>query len=251
MSRDLQEHCPGHGEAGSLKEVGSRFKQTRLFEIEPPSAFQGTVSLLKRLNYETAPCNGRYILAKYLRYNKNAFIVVAPHEDYAKYERIRSVVMDVEKFNDVIVGLNKAYEKLSTRERKVTKRVTLKLLKDVITAFGWHADETETSRHEALERSTSSYDELHIENLLKWLCNTWPNHPDLYKYAEIVASDYRWFQAEFGRRAYAYRSRKRELRGHLRLECDRLLSQQKLGRLVTTANQIHNYFVVTYRIPIG
>jgi len=242
--KDRVPHGPpeSHNEPSN---ISTRFRQTRLFEIEPQSAFQGVLSLLKRLHYQVEPCEDKYILAKHLTYDKNVFIVVAPHEEYANYERVRSIVIDLQNFVDVIVNLNRAYEKLSARSRRVPKRVTLKLLRDVITAFGWHVYETESSRHTALERSTNSYDELHIENLLRWLRNTWSDHKMLRKYAEIAASDYRWFQTEFGRRAYAYRSRKRELKANLRTEFDRLLSQ---GKLVTNINQIHNYFVVKYRI---
>jgi hypothetical protein len=186
-----------------------------------------------------------------LEYDKNIFIIVAPHEEYAKYEKVRSIVIDIQKYIEIFEELNGAYEKIWARERKVPKKVTLKLLRDVITAFGWHAYKTESIRHTALERSTNSYDELHIQYLLRWLRNTWPNHPTLRKYAKIAANDYQWFQAEFGTKAYAYRSRKRELKENLRMEFNRLLSQQRLGRLVTTINQIHNYFVLTYRIPKG
>lgn len=221
--------------------------QTRLVEIDPRLAFQGIVDLLRRRRYQVEPCEGKYILAKHLKYDRNIFIVVASHKEYAKYEKVRSVVIDVQKYVEIFEELNRAYEKIWAREKRLAKQFDpQRLLRDVITAFGWHAYKTESIRHTALERSTNSYDELHIENLLRLLRNTWRYHVNRRKYLQIVENDYLWFQAEFGRRAYAYRSRKRELKENLRMELNRLLSERRLGRLMANINRIHNYFVLTY-----
>jgi len=110
--------CVPHGPPESHNEpsdISTKFRQTRLFEIESRSAFQGVVNFLKTHNYQTESCEGKYVLAKHLKYDKNVFVVVAPHEEYVNYERVRSIVIDLQKFIDVIFNLNRAYEKLLAR----------------------------------------------------------------------------------------------------------------------------------------
>lgn len=121
---------------------------------------------------------------------------------------------------------------------------TTELATYVITAFGWHAAETEEIRHTALDFAGAFHGEEHILHTLKWMRNTWPHNKLLERWSYVAISDYDWFEKE--RTSTSYYREKGEFIGRLKHELVSLGIPSQFQRFIRNVDEIQHWFVVTF-----
>ncbi len=117
---------------------------------------------------------------------------------------------------------------------------------EVLTCFGWHAYNDEDSRRESLIAAEIELGESHVSNVLRWLANSWRNHPfDKFKeYSENASADYDWFCSTIGSNAQRFRLNQ-ELRCLLEAKYLELIREGRLDPDVAVG-VITRFYLVTY-----
>ena len=143
----------------------------------------------------------------------------------------------VDSFKRLIEGLDKIW---STQTKAFVSGLNL----EVLTPFGWHASLDEPSRQAALGRCAAGLGIDHVLNVLRWLRNSWQNHPTHYVHSEAVKRDYLWFDRNFGEEAYPTHRKRRELRTKIESECQHVIAESPSFRKVLGSRSADRFLIV-------
>lgn len=185
-------------------------------------------------NYEVESFD-TFIAARHKDRFKVYLIKIESSNTYAKYEGLGTIVMNADKFKTYISRL---------AHTGIKDNIPTGLGTNIITRFGWHANESEKIRHAALDYASIHYGDEHIFHLLGFMKNMWPKNPLLDSYTDIITKEYIWF--EENRVSSSYGKMKRELIGKLEHELFSIKIPSAFRRFFKSVNEIDKWFVITY-----
>jgi hypothetical protein len=84
----------------------------------------------------------------------------------------------------------------------------LALRKEALTAYGWHAYLSSSSRQESLIDAAADFDAQYILTVLKFQFNLMNRHPTNYQYSDNVNDDVQWVEENLSFGSRRYRERK-------------------------------------------
>jgi len=175
--------------------------------------------------------------ARHRRSHKTIFIKIVERQRRRR-NLLAGLYFRYGSFERIIEGLNRIWSG--------TGKATLsKLSVRVLTVFGWHAKTDEPVRQSALERSAASLGFKHVLNVLRWLKNSWRQHPTHNIYADAMKHDYTWFKREFTENASPRARRREAFRAKLNLECKKVLSRSRSVREILQTAQPDRIFLVS------
>lgn len=215
-----------------------KFTEDEAVEIKDIAGAKSEVTyFLRKLRYEVES-DDQYIVARHKDFPDTIFIKLAEHNSYQQYDKMKSIILTLRRFRSLIIkhllGLLEQIDSSKLRE-------------DVITAFGWHANESDEIRHRALDDASVAWGEQHISKLLKLLLNEWRNHPTNDVYVHMVKDDYDWFD-ETHIKDSIYTVQKKQLLRELRSECENVLprASPSFKRILRRVDDIDSWFIVIY-----
>ncbi len=211
------------------------------FETLRPPRGESLINALARdvqsHGFLTATYRKRYVAARHKRSGKTIFIKIVERQRRSR-SWLSGIYFRYDSFKRMIESLDGIW---SFTRRTAVSNLNVR----VLTVFDWHAKNDEPARQSALERSAAGLGYKHVLNVLRWLRNSWTQHPTHHIYADAVQHDYSWFKREFAESASQRATRREAYRAKLDLECKQVLSKSGSVREILRTTHPDRIFIIS------